>query len=327
MNRVRCIAAVLAFALSANAQIDAPHWHGSESEWRRDTPCLRELKPKNGCVDMRDGRRVCRQSPSAEGADVITIVRAGRVLFRWKLGMAGDASRHFFRADLDGDGAPELILSTLEAVSNGYAIETVGVDIIDGRNADARPLHFVVEDFDPRISFLRAPASKRCRLFATEWLWTSDRKRGAGDYLVGGWLDYHAGLLHHTKSRPVLARRRLYSFDREMEQGTGNIYEWLRDPRAEALAAFVPEDDSYKSKPTIQSGVLQSIRDGKVIVAIGAEEHALELDWVRIVDDRTGRLFPSSYEPGSEVLAGQKIVIRSTGWPPEKYSEVRIRVH
>jgi len=326
MKRRSALLLMLLFPFAATAQIKTPHWRG-RNVWRHDRPCLSALQPKDDCVDMRDGRRVCRHFVSEEDVDEITVVRDGRVLYRWTidLGLGGNAEpADFFRADLDGDGAPEVILPTLEAVSNGYAIRTVRIDVIDGRDAASPPLHFEVQDFDRQVSFLRAPGGKQCRVFATEWLWTIDTKRDAGNYLAGQWLDYHAARLRHTTSRPVLARRRLYSFDRAMERGT--MYDWLRDSHTEALVAAPPQDDRWDPKSKILPAVLQSIREGKVDVRIGSSEQSLDLDSVRMIDDRTRRLFPAAYDPVSEALAGRPIVIRATGWPPEKYSTVLIHL-
>ncbi|GEM_PF-3702374 len=328
MDRFGIIVLLAASALELRAQVSAPHWRGNGRAWRHDVPCLATVAPLHDCVEMRGGRRVCRHHLSEEEADEITIEQGSLVLHRWKIdvGLAGgdDSGGHFYRADLDGDGAPELILTTLEAVSNGYAIQTVQIDVIDGHDAAMGPLHFEVEDFDPQISFLRAPHSRQCRLFATEWRWSIDRKRGWGHYLVGEWLDYHAGELRHTTARPVLARRRLFSFQRAMARG--NIYDWLRDSRAEALPASPPDHEGQDAKIKVVRGAVQSFDGSTVFIRTGSIVQPLAAGTIRVIDGRTGRLFPAAYHPPSRQFDHKHVVIRSRGWPPEQYSEVLIRV-
>jgi hypothetical protein len=303
---MRSIALAFALTCSAGAQLVAPHWHGANA-WRRDVPCLREVQPRNGCVSMRDGRSVCRAA--RDDGDDLTIRDAGRVLHAWHAGVIGPAEGNgaFYRADLDGDGRDELIVTTLETVSNGMAIGAFQIVVIDGRDAAAPPLFFSDEDFDPRVSFLRAPGGSRCRFFETEWLWAADRRRGDGFYLTGQWLDYRDGALVPVTSRPLLARRLLFRFEKEMAHG--NAWDWLRSANAEAVASLPrrPPEPGCSDR-TIEhfSATIAAVSDEAITLTVdGGRSRVVKMPYV-LIDAPSGRTFPIGYVPARPVLTGRR---------------------
>jgi hypothetical protein len=146
-------------------------------------------------------------------------VRAdGREVQRW----SDSYSSAIVRPDLDltianlgGDSADELVVATLNAVSNGMAVSYWTVCVLDASKLSQPPACVEVEDYG-RMGFLTwSTGDTRCRLLQTDWRWGSEAGRGDGLYLVGQWLAYEGGRLYPDLSRPVLARRYLYSFQRE----------------------------------------------------------------------------------------------------------------
>ena len=174
----------------------------------------------------------CTQGEEAE-AMRLGLRRGGA----WISEIATDASVWGFaglrvtRADLDGDGAPEIVCALLRSFSNGMAVERWEYVIWDGAHPSRPPVSFAVED--PRGGpFSRSAGEPGCRVLATSWEGGSDRVRGDGLYLRGRWSRYAAGVLRPLGSPGILSRRLLRSFWDERGSG-GTPLQWLRDRRAE----------------------------------------------------------------------------------------------
>ena len=137
-------------------------------------------------------------------------------------------------ADLDGDGRDEIVVGTIDSVSNGMAVQYWSLCVIDGRRPGPAPSCVALDDFPFFGMLTRAPGARGCRALETHWRWGGEAKRGDGLYLVGGWLAYRHGKLAPDATRPLVARRYLYRFAAQRRDVIENARTapilWWRDP-------------------------------------------------------------------------------------------------
>ncbi|MBL8919661.1 MAG: hypothetical protein JNJ54_12410 [Myxococcaceae bacterium] len=154
-----------------------------------------------------DDVRVCKcLAPSAQALDLIVVDRPGERRVMWAttshLGEVTDFRVH--RAELDADGAEELLVASVMSESAGMAIRSWSVSIVDGKEDVA--VHFVAHDFG-------VDALKATTLLVTEWTW-QDLEKDKALFFVGREYGYRAGALVPTKA-PVLRRRYTPDFEKE----------------------------------------------------------------------------------------------------------------
>ncbi|MEW6269040.1 MAG: hypothetical protein AB1689_07040 [Thermodesulfobacteriota bacterium] len=237
------------------------------SDWRRDVPCGRELVAPHaatldGCaaahcaaVDVSVEVCACRPLEANDARDWsvrLTLREGGIERRRWAAEtMLGDTDTFRVRhVDLDGDGRDEILVATLDAVSNGLGVHSWTLCIFAGRDRAAPPACTALVDYPILGMLTRVADAKGCRVLATDWRSGSEPKRGDGLYLVGRWLDYRDGTLSPTPGRPLVERRYLYRF--EAERGAAFATEgarplaWFRDATTRAVrcpdALCVPRD-------------------------------------------------------------------------------------
>jgi hypothetical protein len=203
------------------------------------------------CVTTADGIRVCScvSESNDEAWGQLTLEFRGRHVEFGKreelIPVWADLfAKEFlvFRGDLDEDGRRETIVVAPISVSNGMAVEGWLVLIANGKDPAAPAVELPVEDWG--LTMFRArPNGRACRLLRAEWRNGADPKRGAGLYLVGQWYLYRDGKLVPDRDHPLVARRYLYSFERERDEILGPGFRdctwpycsprrlWFRDPR------------------------------------------------------------------------------------------------
>lgn len=234
---------LLGAARGASAAADA---------WRGDVPCGRVLEaPREvarpgcagaACIAAPDATEVCA-CKEASGDLRLAVTRPGAEVARWPIEpMLGEVTA--FRvalADLDRDGHEELVVSVLDEVSNGMAVQSWTTCVLDGRDP-SRARACVPANDVPFLSMATRPARAAktdCRLLAARWRWGSESRRGDGLYLVGQWLAYRDGALQPDPRRPVIARRYLYRFAAErgdaLDHGRTAPIPWWRDATTRAL--------------------------------------------------------------------------------------------
>ena len=195
------------------------------------------------CVAASRGLRVCEQDVGSEDVDIV--VRNGEhEVQRWTDSVSGMLVREFrvLAADLTGDGLDDIAVATRNTVSNGMAIASWTVCAIDGAAVASHPDCVSVEDFGFMSYFARQPGSPGCLLLQTAWRWGKEPGRGSGLYLVGRWLRYSRGSFIPVASRPLVARRYLYSFERKRTShyNSDTPLAWFRDARVRSVTCPDP---------------------------------------------------------------------------------------
>jgi len=140
--------------------------------------------------------------------------RDGAVSARWTSPLAfGNRTDSFlaYDADLDADGAPELVVATLAGTGCGLGVSSWTVAVL-GRGAPA-PILF--EAGEVGAGLLVARDGPGCDLFATEWIDARDPRRGDGLYFAGRRFAYDgaAAALVPVRAEPLRARRFRGSFE------------------------------------------------------------------------------------------------------------------
>ncbi|MFN8599856.1 MAG: hypothetical protein U0842_05260 [Candidatus Binatia bacterium] len=245
-RRRACVAAALGCLLAGGPAFAAG------DAWRADLPCGRVLDAPHAaskqacaaaaCVALPDGGEVCTCKGATDGDLRISVVRGGAEA-PWPIEpMLGEVTA--FRvalADLDGDAHDELVISVLDAVSNGMAVQSWTTCVLDARDP-SRARACVPANDVPFLSMPAGPprgAKKVCRLLDARWRWGSEPHRGDGLYLVGRWLTYRDGALQTDPQRPTIARRYLYRFAAERGDALDNERTapilWWQDATTRAL--------------------------------------------------------------------------------------------
>lgn len=330
---------VLLLLLIAAFPADAAGQTSRAADWRRDVPCTEGARPalrveggepreerlaacdRSLCVTLADGRRVCSCLRDDEGdqgpeGDHFRVERGGELVaevpasFGFGAGTAFDVAR----GDLDGDGAEELVVANLEAVSNGLGVEYWTVYVFGGRDPALPPLRFRSEQYATRGAWTRPAAGGPCRVLVTGWEEMDDPRRGGGMYFVGQWMRYEDGRLVPEAARPVLRRRLLHSFPR---QAAGAPFALFRDPRAEESVAFpvrrLPLAGTHR-------GTLRRLGDTVEVALEGGRTLRYEGDsgmglvgdvaQVWLAGGATGRPFPIAYVPADpRALVGRPVTV------------------
>lgn len=133
--------------------------------------------------------------------------------------------------DLDADGKNEIIIANNDATSNGMAVLHWTIWILPELTVQGavEPVEFSVEDYGPEGTFVRQQDGTY-RILVSKWKELNDAKRGSGLYLTGSWYRYAKGALL-PEGGPMLARRYLFSFERERNKTFDDPqkpYLWLK---------------------------------------------------------------------------------------------------
>lgn len=247
---------------------------------------------------------------------------------RWPAGGFGaQADLRAFALDLDDDGDEETVVAHREAVSNGLAVATWTVYVVEDEEDLFVPAYsFAVRDFSPRGGSF-AVRNGRPLIWATEWLDADDPsgRRGPGYYLVGRPFVLTRTGLEPALDLPLRSRRLLYDFRVER----GGPVAWLSDRRAETRRT----DPFDAGRPGGTSGTIEAVEDAddgyRLTLRLGERTQAALVDpWartsseveavVRLGDGASGRVFPVEYRPahlvGRQVRLGAAVGGRHVLW-------------
>lgn len=196
------------------------------------------------CSNLTGAFRVCRVRTSDDGDADFVVTKGGSILNRiaataWANVAVTPEGFFAYRGDLDNDGRAEIVLVSLEGVSNGMGVTYSTVFIFDG-GTQGPPLSYSVQEFSDRESFIYDPAKRRTEMLITYWgdYASIEPKRVHGVYLIGKWFRYRGGKLEPVLEKPTLARRFLNSFAAERDNGwfeNRHPYTWLKDRRTHKL--------------------------------------------------------------------------------------------
>jgi len=110
-----------------------------------------------------------------------------------------------WRGDLDGDGREELVLATLDAISNDMGVSTWSIYVLG--ESDRSPLIFEVQEYGPG-SLIWDESAGTATFLATTWTTDAEPRRGTGLYFLGRWFKYRQGTLVADTGRAMATLRR-----------------------------------------------------------------------------------------------------------------------
>lgn len=288
------------------------------------------------CISLPNRIRICKLL--SDNADVFLVEKEGKTIGTWPgtafLGETEDFE--VLRGDLDGDRQPELIVANHDATGNGLGVSIWTIAIFP--DTDFRsfqlPLTFSVKDYGSFGTFVSAAG--HVNILTTDWVSGEDRKHGGGLYLVGQWWRYKSGELVPLLNRNAIARRYLFSFERERWDtltSDRKPYRWLANSNVTTVTTEFITGSSTRSK----SGVIQSVstpeksyRAVKLVFQPDGEQSSTLLypsdedeETINryIGDATTGRVYPNRYLPldPEKWLSGKRATLRI-------YEENRIEV-
>jgi hypothetical protein len=193
------------------------------------------------CVTALGALQIC-QTPVDSAEVTISLRQGDREIQRWRAGVMGVVQGNFrvLVADLNGDGVDDVAIATHHATSNGMAISFWTVCAVNGATLASPPACVEVEDYGSMGYFTKQPGTAGCLLLQTAWRHGKEPSRGEGLYLVGRWLRYSKTGFVAEPSRPLIARRYLYSFAREIGSHGDMPYAWFRDARTKTVSCPDP---------------------------------------------------------------------------------------
>ena len=277
-------------------------------KYQEPLPASVEGYDRGHCVKLPEKVRICKLLSDAK--DTFLVERDGKALGTWPgnafLGETSDFE--VLTGDLDNDRKPELIVANHDSTSNGIAVDYWTIFIFpdpEFRNFTA-PLTFSVEEYGFGTFVM---SGRTVNILTTSWVSNRDRRRGWGTYLVGQWWRYQSGVLLPMLDRPIIARRYLFSFEKErMETVKPNQipFQWLNHPSTETVTTEFITKQSKTSKP----GVIQAVTKEKESLKIDFQpdgEQSISFIYPGTYLDNTtfdyfgdaasGRLYPKNYLP------------------------------
>ena len=298
---------------------------GRLTKSKAPAPAPVEGYDKGHCVTLPKGIRICKLL--SDDKDTFLVERDGRSVGTWpgSTYLAETSDFEVLAGDLDNDRKPELIVANHDGTSNGLGVDYWTIFIFPDPEflEFTAPLSFSVEEYGSFGTFVTSGG--RVNILATSWVWSKDRKRGFGIYLVGQWWRYQSGELQPLLARPIIARRYLFSFERERGNTTrlDQIpFQWLSHPSTERVTTEFITKQAKISKPGIIQAVTREKESLKIDFKPDGEESityvypGTYLDkntFDNLGDTATGRLYPANYRPSQPEtwLKNKRATLRS----------------
>ena len=280
------------------------------------------------CVALQNKIRICKLL--SENKDAFLVERDGQVVGTWPgtTFLAETSDFEVLTGDLNNDRKSELIVANHDGTSNGLGVDYWTIFIFpdtEFRHFTA-PLAFSVEEYGSFGTFVTSGG--RVNILTTSWVSNKDPKgrRDWGMYLVGQWWRYQSGELRPLLDRPIIARRYLFSFERE-RTGTEKLdrvpFQWLSHPSTERVTTEFITKQTKSSK----QGVIQSVtreKESLRIVFKPDREPSIaylypgtykDTTFDYFGDTVTGRLYPIKYLPSQPEawLKNRRVTLRSYG--------------
>lgn len=195
------------------------------------------------CSELSGAFRVCRVRLNEEGDAEFQVQKLGVTVGRTRADFWANVAvepKDFlaYRGDMDRDGRSEVVLVSLDSVSQGMGVSYSTAYIFDGRRVESggAPITIPIQEFGDGENFVYDRTSGRTRVLVTYWADydSIEPKRGSGLYLIGKWFAYRNGRLNADLGQPTLARRFLNSFAAERDSlwfENRKPYTWLKNRR------------------------------------------------------------------------------------------------
>lgn len=248
-----------------------------------------------------DDVRVCKcLKPSEQAQDLIVVDRPGdqRVVWSTTTHLGEVTDFRVQRADLDADGAPELLIASLMSESDGMGIRTWDLAIVDGNEPEV--VRAVTHDFG-------FDALKGTTLQLTEWAWQAVGPKENGFFFIGREYGYRTGALVPSKA-PVLRRRYTPEFEKERAAAVVKSSDRLLPGRAFLAHASTTKGADEPPKDFVL-GTLKAITIDEPEYELHAEDDKGQLVTftsdgdasavLRLGDLKNKRLYPLRYWPAS----------------------------
>lgn len=219
----------------------------SGATWWTDRPCQSALgrdrfdivrvspraQPSHGCkqercAQLRSGGQVCQCLSDTLRTITVTGIGSRPLKFdrEWSEVLPDDFD--VIDADLEGDGSREIVVATLDAVSNGMGVSLWTILALTPGGYGWGIDSLQVQEYSSAGSWVTHRGG-RCDLLLTQWVNGYEAGRGYGLYLQASWQAYGLGFTQRA-DRPILRRRFLNSFDRQRSDTTirDAPWAWLR---------------------------------------------------------------------------------------------------
>jgi hypothetical protein len=246
---LRLLTRIIALALVAviPSRLSAQSTNGAV--WWTDRPCQSalgrdrfdivklspRLAPSHGCqqescAHLRGGGQVCQCLSDTVRTITVTGVVPRTLKFERPWSDIRPDTFDVIEADLEGDGSREIVVATLDAVSNGMAVPSWTILALSpgayGWGIDS----LQVEEYSSLGSWVTHRGEKSCNLLQTQWVNGYEAGRGGGLYLQASWQAFEYSRFIQRVDRPVIRRRFLNSFDRQRSDTTirDAPWAWLR---------------------------------------------------------------------------------------------------
>ena len=163
-----------------------------------------------------------------------------KLLQRWPIEVSpqtGPGAFEIRRADLDGDGRAEWLVTQLDGVSNGLGVSYHTLCVLWPDRLSQAPLCRKVSEWRALTVPVQEAGRTGCSLMDAAWRSGSELGRGDGTYAVGRLLRLQDGQWVGASERPAMTRRLLSSFDGERQNLPQRNAErlWYQHPRARPL--------------------------------------------------------------------------------------------
>lgn len=240
---------------------------------------------KGHCITLPENIRICKLL--SDDKDTFLVEKDGKPVGTWpgNAFLAETSDFEVLTGDLDNNRKPELIVANHDSTSNGIAVDYWTIFIFpdpEFRRFE-EPLTFSVEEYGSFGTFITSGG--RVNILTTSWVSNKDRRRGWGTYLVGQWWRYQSGELRPLLDRPIIARRYLFSFERERMDAVKLDrvpFQWLNHPRTEPVTTeFIT-----KQSKTSKSGVIQ---------AVTREKESMKIDFKPDAEQSVSFIYPGTY--------------------------------
>ena len=286
---------------------------------------------KGHCVALPNRIRICKLL--SDSADVFLVEKEGKTIGTWPSTAYMGETNDFevLHGDLDGDRQPEIIVANHDGTGVGLGVSVYTITIFP--HSDFRtfqsPLTFSVEEYGSLGTFVHTAG--HINILTTGWVSGEDRRRGGGLYLVGQWWRYKSGELVPLLNRNAIARRYLFSFERERWDtltSDRKPYRWLTNRNATTVTTEFITGAGTRSK----SGVIQSVsipeksyRAVNIVfqpkgeqastLLYPSDEDEGEPTSLYIGDATSGRIYPNRYLPSEpeKWLSGKRATLRNYG--------------